>query len=115
MEDTTSESQDKGNLNVLRRDVVYKSILRQMRKFILTDFNKKTRYMNLKRYRDKTFYEACVTKYVEDKETFLHQGAESKITKILANQSQKKRKRLCYNKICLHRMLIFNGVKYGSV
>lgn len=47
-----------------RRDVVFKTIIRDMRKFYIEDFNKCTSYVKRKRYKRKDFYLTCVDEYI---------------------------------------------------
>lgn len=48
-----------------RRDVVFKTIIRDMRKYYIEDFNKVTGYVKRKRYKRKDFYFTCVNEYIE--------------------------------------------------
>lgn len=50
-----------------RLDIIIKNILRAARRFYLQKFNFKTRYINLKRHRDSTFYSECLKKFIEEK------------------------------------------------
>jgi hypothetical protein len=52
------------NLSVYRADVVLKTILRQMRKTYLDEFNESTNFAKSYRFKDKTFYEESLTKFV---------------------------------------------------
>lgn len=48
-----------------RRDVIFKTIFRDMRKYYRQDFNETTGYVSRKRYKRKDFYFVCVDEYVE--------------------------------------------------
>jgi len=48
-----------------RRDVIFKTIIRDMRKFYINDFNECTGYVKRKRYKRKDFYLTCVDEYIE--------------------------------------------------
>lgn len=48
-----------------RRDVVFKTIIRDMRKFFISDFNECTGFVKRKRYKRKAFYLTCVEEYME--------------------------------------------------
>lgn len=49
---------------LLRHDVMYKSIIRDMRKFLTKDFNLKTDFINLKRNKDPDFFIHCLQQYL---------------------------------------------------
>jgi hypothetical protein len=49
----------------IRKDVTLKSLISLMRKEYLREFNDSSRYKNLKRYRDQTFYEKCLQNYIK--------------------------------------------------
>ena len=51
--------------NVGRRDVILKSILRDMRKFYKTDFNLVTRYIKKTKGRSEDFMEQCMEEYIQ--------------------------------------------------
>lgn len=48
-----------------RRDVIFKTIIRDMRKYYINDFNERTSYVKRKRYKRKDFYLTCVNEYIE--------------------------------------------------
>lgn len=48
-----------------RRDVVFKTIIRDMRKFYINDFNECTGYVKRKRYKRKDFYLTWIDEYIE--------------------------------------------------
>lgn len=49
-----------------RYEVVYRTLLRRFRKFFNQQFDKKTRYKSLKRYRTNKYFIECVSQYVKD-------------------------------------------------
>ena len=48
----------------LRTDVLYKTIIRDMRKFYSKDFNEVTQFIKRKRYRDSAFFFKCLRQYL---------------------------------------------------
>ena len=57
------------NLNsaTLRYEVVYKNLLRDVRKFLITDFNGFTNYISMKRKKDPSFFRQCLKMYLQEK------------------------------------------------
>jgi hypothetical protein len=51
-------------LGTLRSDVLYKTIIRDMRKFLIKDFNVNTSFISHKRHRGDEFYIQCLQEYV---------------------------------------------------
>ena len=51
----------------LRYEVIYKNLLRDLRKFYVADFYESTDYIKLKKNQDSRFYINCVRSYVIDK------------------------------------------------
>lgn len=49
-----------------RRDVVFKTIVRDMRKYFIEDFNKMTSYVKKKRYNKKDYYLTCIDNYIKN-------------------------------------------------
>jgi len=49
---------------LLRSDVLYKTIVRDMRKFYTHEFNDETKYIKRKRYRNPEFYFECLNQYL---------------------------------------------------
>ena len=50
--------------NSIRYEVIYKNLVRDIRKFFSKDFNEFTNYIRLKRKNDKNFYILCLQKYI---------------------------------------------------
>ncbi|CAI2367761.1 unnamed protein product [Moneuplotes crassus] len=48
-----------------RRDVIFKTIFRDMRKYYRQNFNETTGYVSRKRYKRKDFYLVCVDEYIQ--------------------------------------------------
>ena len=48
-----------------RRDVIFKTIIRDMRKYYIQDFNETTGFVKRKRYKRKDFYLTCIDEYIE--------------------------------------------------
>lgn len=61
----------------MRRDVVYKTILRDMRKFYTRDFKKSTLYMQRKRYKSNEYYAQCLKYYLQK---FVHKAKKNEIS-----------------------------------
>lgn len=52
-----------------RGDIVYKFVLRDFRKFLIEDFNNKTRYVKKRRYKPNKFLIECLENYIDLKFT----------------------------------------------
>ena len=50
--------------DLVRTDVVYKAIIRDLRKFYNKDFNDVTLFMKRKRYKDQSYYFYCLRKFL---------------------------------------------------
>lgn len=51
----------------LRSDVLYKTIIRDLRKFYSQDFNESTMYIKRKRYKPESYFIDCLKEYLLDK------------------------------------------------
>lgn len=54
----------------LRKDVILKNLLRDIRKYYSQDMNKKTNYLKKKRSNSQTVYIECIDQYVKQKFDF---------------------------------------------
>ena len=55
------------NNKILRKDVVYKTILRDFRKYMISEFNTQFNFIKRKRYRDELFYCECLRDFLFSK------------------------------------------------
>lgn len=55
----------------MRADLLYKSIIRDFRKFYIKDFNSETNFILKKRFRERTYYYKCISAYLHSKHSDL--------------------------------------------
>ncbi len=60
----TSKREKMHNDHCFRMDVVYKTVLRDMKRYYTDDFNAKTGFINCKRTSKSAFYAGCVVNYI---------------------------------------------------
>eukprot|EP00347_Sterkiella_histriomuscorum_P021751 403332891 len=56
----------------LRSDVLYKTLARDLRKYLSKDLNQHTKFIAFKRYKEKDFFISCIQNYLRDKVPVLH-------------------------------------------
>ena len=48
----------------MRTDILYKTIIRDLRRYYMSDFNNVTSYITKKRYKSKNYFFICIRRYL---------------------------------------------------